>query len=558
MVVQLGSRHILTFSAVISATICPSLAMAASQDESIIALRREMLEMRRQMSGEIQQLKARIVRDEGPGALRSSSLASRRQQVARAAAQPAPWSGPLPVIGDVEGASHPHGPRTDAETRTALSEGPIPSWAEFKAASEQDESVHIGGMRIGFPSGRPTIASDDKAYSFSVGLLAQEDIGGFVGSGPKPGETKGNFNNLTENARRLRLYFTWRYKDWVANVTPDFGSSSVDGTVGLFEANLNYTGFRHTTLTVGYFQPRGDEESAERSGAFEFLERPTIVDLVRNIAGGVARFSIGGEHYEDRWLVAGYFTGQKFGDRSKDTTITDSQTGGVLRVAGRPYVSKDIDLYVGGSATTAFKVNESSKGRQYTFSDNTEIPLGETSLLSSGALTDVAQIWAAGPELALRWRRFLLKGQYYHVGVQRDHSGTDPLPSLGFDGWYVAANYTLFGKPRGYNSKIAAFTTPGVEKDFDPAHNHWGALELSGRWSVTDLDDVPNQGGTGINGNQQTAWEAGLNWYPNRHIRFMLDYERFIISRSTGGSNKAINVLGRDGNAVVGRIQASF
>lgn len=265
---------------------------------------------------------------------------------------------------------------------------------------------------------------------------------------PRNGETKGNFNSLTQNARRLRLYLSWRYKDWVVNVTPDFGSSSVDGTVGLFEANLNYTGLRNTTLTVGYFQPRMEEESAERSGAFEFLERPTIVDLVRNLAGGVARFSVGGEHYEKRWLVSGYFTGQKFGDRSKDTTIVDSQTGAVIRAAGRPYVSKDIDVHVGAGATSVFKVNENSSGRQLKLSDNMEVPLGETSLLTSGALTDVAQIWAAGPQLALRWKRFLLKGEYYHIGVQRDHQAqTVHLPSLGFDGWYVAANIHFWELP---------------------------------------------------------------------------------------------------------------
>lgn len=559
MGVQLGRRYLLTFSTVISVVACPSLAAAAtSQDDSVLALRREMLEMRRQMSAEIQQLRARVVRDEGPGALRPATLAKRQTQVTRAAAQPVPWSGPLPVIGDVEGGDRPPRPRTDAETRTALSEGPIPSWAEFKAATTRDENVHIGGMSIGFPSGRPTIASDDKAYAFSVGLLAQEDIGGFMGAGPRGSEGKGNFSNLTENARRLRLYFAWRYKDWVVNLTPDFGSSSVDGSVSLFEANLNYTGIKHTTLTVGYFQPRSEEESAERSGAFEFLERPTIVDLVRNLAGGVARFSVGGEHYEDRWLVAAYFTGQKFGDRNKDTTIVDSQTGGVFRIAGRPYVSKDVDVYLGAGATSAFKVNQNSKGRTYTFSDNVEVPLGETSLLTSGALSDVAQIWAAGPELALRWRRFLLKGQYYHVGVQRGHeTNAEQLPSLGFDGWYVAANYTLLGKGRAFNAKTAAFTTPGVVEDFDPFRNHWGALEISGRWSVTDLDGVASQGGAGINGDQQTVWEAGLNWYPTRHVKFMVDYDHFIVSRSKGVSG-GYNVLGRDGNALVGRVQASF
>ncbi|KDE19525.1 porin [Acetobacter aceti 1023] len=537
-------------SASLVCLVFPQPLLARTLDPEVLELRREMAAMRQEMQA---------MRRE----IRAQHATSSHQTVPHAVHAPrtvhlttAGPEEPVPVFS--EEPSRPTGPRAPVDSRLITSDGPAQSWADFKAASTKNETMQIGGMQIGFPKGRPTIASEDKAYAFSIGLLAQGDFGGFLGAGPKRGEGAGNFNKFTENARRLRLYMSWRYKDWVVNVTPDFGSSSVDGTVGLFEANLNYTGLRNTTLTVGYFMPRMEEESAERSSGFEFLERPTIVDLVRNIAGGVGRFSVGGEHWEDRWLAAAYFTGQKFGDRNKDTTITDSQTGGVIRVAGRPYVSKDIDVHVGAGATAAFKVNENKNGRQYTFSDNMEVPLGETSLLTSGALTNVSQIWAAGPQLAVRWKNLLVKGEYYHIGVSRGHQSMGPeLPSLGFDGWYVSANYTLLGHGRAYNPKTAAFTTPGVDYDFDPLHGHWGALEISGRYSVTDLYGVADQGGEGINGNQQTVWQGGFNWYPNQHIKFMVDYAHYIASSSKGVSGN-VNLFGRTGNAIVSRIQASF
>ncbi|MFT8369053.1 MAG: porin [Acetobacter papayae] len=534
------SRSSVLLGSAASAIFLSPVSVQASSDPELVALRREMESMR----GEIHRLQSRVAKYEHTSSVSETPHKHvPRHLITAGAGEPQPiFNEPTPVR---------TGPRTTAESRVALPESPTMSWKDFKAATSKEESVHVGGIQIGFPNGRPTIASDDKAYAFSVGLLAQEDFGGFMGVGPS--KAGGNFNNFTQNARRLRLYFSWRYKDWVVNVTPDFGSSSVDGSAGLFEANVNYTGLHHTTLTIGYFQPRMEEESAERSGAFEFLERPAIVDIVRNIAGGVGRFSIGGEHYEKRWLVAGYFTGHKFGDRSS-TTVSDSQTGAVFRAVGRPYVSKDIDVHVGAGATAAFKVNQTANGRQYTASNNMEIPLGEASLLSSGALSNVAQIWAAGPQLALRYKRFLIKSEYYHIGVQRNSGADNPqnLPSLGFDGWYVAANYTLLGKPRAYNEKIGAFTAPGVDYDFDPSRNHWGAVELSGRWSVTNLHD---DGG----GNQQTAWEGGLNWYPNRYFRFMLDYERFIVSRTpTSTKPTQLNYFGTTGNAVVGRVQAAF
>ncbi|MGG6430644.1 OprO/OprP family phosphate-selective porin [Acetobacter ghanensis] len=556
MAVSVRASVLLTTT--VSSLFFPFMANAASSDAENAALRREIAEMHREMMGEIRRLQARVDKYEHVAIQQNHKvLRPHHTLTAGGADEPQPVFREDPVV------AVNHGPRSASDSRIALPEGPVQSWSSFKAATAKDENVDIGGIKIGFPKGRPTIASDDKAYAFSIGLLAQEDFGGFMGVGQRGNEAAGNFNKFTQNARRLRLYLSWRYKDWVVNVTPDFGNSNNDGAVGLFEANLNYTGLHNTTLTIGYFQPRMEEESAERSGAFEFLERPTIVDLVRNIAGGVARFSIGGEHYEKRWLVSGYFTGQKFGDRNTDSSIVDSQTGAVFRATGRPYVSKDIDVHVGVGATTAFKVNESSKGRQYTFSDNMEIPLGETKLLTSGALTNIAQIWAAGPQLAFRYKSFLLKGEYYHIGVQHDNVASSiNAPSIGFDGWYVAANYTLLGHARAYNEKIGAFTTPGVEYDFDPSKGHWGALEISGRWSVTDLrtSGTTTMASTGIKengetGDKQTVWQGGVNWYPNQHIKVMLDYAHFSVSSYNGMS---ADLLGRSGNAVVGRVQAAF
>ena len=558
MAVSVRARVLLTTT--VSSLFFPYAAMAASSDAENAALRREISAMHREMMGEIHRLQARVDKYEHATTLQSHRAGHVPHTLTAARgddAQPQFREDPVVPVN--------HGPRSPNESRIALPEGPAQSWSSFKAASAKDESVDIGGIKIGFPKGRPTIASDDKAYAFSIGLLAQEDFGGFMGvSG-----TGGIFNKFTQNARRLRIYMSWRYKDWVVNVTPDFGANNSDGgtKASLFEANLNYTGLHNTTLTVGYFQPRMEEDSAERSGAFEFLERPTIVDLVRNIAGGVARFSIGGEHYEKRWLVAGYFTGQKYGDRQNNTDtagVVDSQTGGVFRATGRPYVSKDIDLHVGVGATAAFKVNQTTtSGRSYVFKDNAEVPLGETQLLTSGTLYNISQIWAAGPQLGFRYKKFLLKGEYYHVGVQHDNVAASINPSsIGFDGWYVAANYTLIGHGRGYNEKIGAFTTPGVEYDFDPAKGHWGALEISGRWSVTDLRTSGSTSSTvkanGETGDKQTVWQGGLNWYPNQHVKIMLDYTHFSVSSDSGAKATDANFFGRSGNAVVGRVQAAF
>lgn len=109
-----------------------------------------------------------------------------------------------------------------------------------------------------------------------------------------------------------------------------------------------------------------------------------------------------------------------------------------------------------------------------------------------------------------------------------------------------------------YNYKAGAFGAPGVsaQEEFDPAHNQWGALEAVGHYSVIDLNSGLNSANAKnvIRGGQQTVWTGGLNWYPNRHFRLMLDYSHFIVSRSM----QATNIYGRTGNSIAARIQAGF
>lgn len=540
------------------AGVAPVVAEAASSDDAQInALRSEMLQMRREMMTLKHQLAASETNQKHLNT-RVNEVAGRHGQHASRIASSSYESGvqfgeqaPRKNVAALSGVGTPPSDRGEAM-----------SWKDFRAASAQDEEVQIGGMRVGFPKGRFTIASEDGAYAFSVGLAFHEDFGGFMGVSPRAGEHKGDFSGLTENSRRMRIPFTFRYKDWVANVTPDFGAGGADGATTdqtLYEANLNYAGLHNTILTVGYFQPRVTEEDSESSNDFEMMERPVITNIVRNIAAGDARFSVGGLHYDKRWWIAGYFTGQSFGARSSTTStypygITDSQTGATFRVAGRPYVSKDIDVHVGISAISAFKVAKNASGRTTSFADTPEVNLTQTKLLGSGTIPNVGSVWAAGPELGFRWKRLVLKGEYYHIGVTRgnDAANAAQRQTANFEGYYGAANYTLFGKPRAYNIKEAAFGAPGVEHEFDPAHGQWGALEISGRYSVANLNDTA----AGVHGNQQTVWSGGLNWYPNRHFRFMLDFNHFIVSGN--GQANGLDGYGRTGNSLAARVQAAF
>ncbi|WP_148301330.1 porin [Asaia prunellae] len=611
-------RHLTTLLLLCSATF-PVSAFAASQSDDIAALRREMLEMRAQMQSQITDLRRQLSKertlrrqfelaqahsshgeDAGSrmraprGVLQASrrtgpehsgvAISNRAQAVAQSAPAPAnsapsaaskPVSAPLqnapatsgPVqlaSAPVKGEGRPSNPQVAYDTHLIPppDHGLNMSLADFRRATRTAETVDIGGIRIGFPAGRPTIASSDGLYAFSVGLVMHLDIGGFPSSGGSAQGQTGRFPKMNENARRLRLPLTWRYGNLLANLTPEWGRT-VDGTAGLYEANMVYSGIHNSQFTVGYYQPRVTMQDSESSNGFILMERASVSEVVRLIAAGDTRLSIGGRTHQNRWYLGAYLTGQTYGDRTNDPTVSDSQMGGLLRVAGRPVATRHMDVHLGMSSTMSFKRNQTSQGRVLSLSDRPETRLTNERLISSGTIADVGKVWAVGPELAFRYDRALIQAEYYHIGVDRtaDARRKGPAPNLGFEGYYVAGSYTLFGQPRRYSPKDAAFSAPAPKEDFDLWNNQWGALELVGRWSVMDFDsnilkDIPAAITGGVRGGVQTVWSGGLNWYINRHYRIQLQYSHINATRSqTAGS---VNTRGRSINAIGSRIQAAF
>jgi len=609
-------RHLTTLLLLCSATF-PVSAFAASQSDDIAALRREMLEMRAQMQNQITDLRRQLSKErslrrqfelaqarsphgEDAGskirAPRGVLQASRRTGPERsgvavlggtqAVAQSAPAnsassaaSKPVPALpqnapmtsGSVQlasaqarGEGRPSNPQVAYDTHLIPppDHGLNMSLADFRRATRTAETVDIGGIRIGFPAGRPTIASSDGLYAFSVGLVMHLDIGGFPSSGGSAQGQTGRFPKMNENARRLRLPLTWRYGNLLANLTPEWGRT-VDGTAGLYEANMVYSGIHNSQFTVGYYQPRVTMQDSESSNGFILMERASVSEVVRLIAAGDTRLSIGGRTHQNRWYLGAYLTGQTYGDRTNDPTVSDSQMGGLLRVAGRPVATRHMDVHLGMSSTMSFKRNQTSQGRVLSLSDRPETRLTNERLISSGTIADVGKVWAVGPELAFRYDRALIQAEYYHIGVDRTANARrkGPAPNLGFEGYYVAGSYTLFGQPRRYSPKDAAFSAPAPKEDFDLWNNQWGALELVGRWSVMDFDsnilkDIPAAVTGGVRGGVQTVWSGGLNWYINRHYRIQLQYSHINATRSqTAGS---VNTRGRSINAIGSRIQAAF
>ena len=107
--------------------------------------------------------------------------------------------------------------------------------------------------------------------------------------------------------RRGRIYFVGKFDDFRVNITPDFGGSP-DGAPTLNEANINYTGVKPVTATIGYFHPFVSLEDATSSSNLLFLERPSIINIERSVAAGDQRASVGAKGATEDYFASAYLT----------------------------------------------------------------------------------------------------------------------------------------------------------------------------------------------------------------------------------------------------------
>ena len=81
-----------------------------------------------------------------------------------------------------------------------------------------------------------------------------------------------------------------------------------------------------------------------------------------------------------------------------------------------------------------------------------------------------------------------------------------------------------------------------------------------GRYSTVNLNDRVTPGRSaastgGVYGGTQDIYAVGVNWYPNEHLRFLLDYDIINVNRlSASGTTQ----IGQRVQAVALRAQAAF
>ena len=182
-----------------------------------------------------------------------------------------------------------------------------------------------------------------------------------------------------------------------------------------------------------------------------------------------------------------------------------------------PLADRDLTLHIGGYGT--WRVPEMS-GKTERFVEFRTFPESRTDRrrFVRAEIFNVKSYYTVGAELAFRWRKLLVYGEYIFTELSRyGLSGGEriPLKNASFNGWYATASYMLRGEQRRYAPEDAEFGPMEVRRG--------GNLELAVRASNINMNDFHDARAV-ITGGAATSYSASLNWYPNRNVLIGLNY----------------------------------
>lgn len=377
-----------------------------------------------------------------------------------------------------------------------------------------------------------SIKSPDNDYILKLRGYVQAD-GRFVNG------KKGTTTDDTFLLRRVRPIFEGTvFKDIDFRIMPDFGG----GKTELQDAWLDFKYFPAAKLQIGKFKTPFGIERLQSGTDTLFIERGLPNNLVPNRDLGAA---LHGENLLGNKLsyAFGIFNGVADGG-SLDSDIDNNK-----ELAGRifltPWKGGNNSLLEGlgfGVATTA----GDAKGTSSTsYLPSYKTP-GQATFFSyrSGTFAD-GRHTRYSPQAYYNYGSFGLLGEY--VVSSQDVKRNTSKTSLDNKAWQIAASYVLTGEAASYKG-----VTP--KNNFNPGKGKWGALEVVGRIGQLDVDSkaFPTFADPAASAKSAKAWGFGFNWYWNKNVKWMLDYELTKFSGGDSGGDR------QDERAVMVRSQISF
>jgi phosphate-selective porin OprO and OprP len=221
---------------------------------------------------------------------------------------------------------------------------------------------------------------------------------------------------------------------------------------------------------------------------------------------------------------------QKQSDDDEATKELDEGWAVTGRVIATP-VLQDHRLLHFGAAVSYRRANDhggTQMGTPLRVRQRPEASITSIRMLDTGPLADTDAVVTWNVESAWILGPFSLQGEFLSMTVDRKAPGAvDPT----FRGFYVMGSWLLSGESRRYNAANGTFGNPRVRRIAGQGgHGAWELLARISRLDLNDRTDRPD----GVLGGEQTNLAAGLTWYPNDNLRFMLNYVKVVDMKRPG------------------------
>ena len=334
--------------------------------------------------------------------------------------------------------------------------------------------------------------------------------------------------------RRVRPIFEGKvYKYFDFRIMPDFGNGKVELQDGYLE--LSY--WPQAKLRAGKFKGPVGLERLQSGTDILFVERALPTNLVPNRDLG---FQLHGDVLNGALSYAvGVFNGVPDGASSDGDTGDDKEFEG--RVFSHPFKGSDIKPLEGLGVGVAGSFGE-TEGTLPSFKSP-----GQNTFFSYRATSTAGGAhYRIAPQGYYYWGPLGLLGEYV-VSAQDVKNGTG-LKKLQNKTWQVAASYVVTGETASYKGV-------NPKRPFDPRNGAWGALEIAARYSdlSVDKDAFPTFADPAVSARKARAWAAGVNWYLNKGVKVVLDYEQ---TKFDGGA--ASGADREDERVILSRFQIAY
>ena len=350
--------------------------------------------------------------------------------------------------------------------------------------------------------------------------------------------------------RRVRPFIEGTAFEFIDfRVMPDFANS----TATLFDAYVNFRYLQQLQVEAGKFKPPVGLERLQSATATMFIERgfPTQLVPSRDLGGMV--------HGE---LANGFFTYQVGGfngvrDGGTQDLDTDDGKDVAARVFAhpfRPLGNEWLDGFGLGIAGTWGRVDEQSPASFRTIAESGTFFAyrgaggGFVAVTGEGRRVrwSPQAYWYAGPVGVLG--EYVQSEQEMHRDLTAASNTPSSKDTLRHSAWQVAASVALTGENASYKGLIPA-------SPFDPFKGTWGAFEIAGRYNEIDFDSAsfPEFANPDTAVGRAQGWTAGLNWYLNRYVRVMANFDHtWFAGGAAGGRNRPSE------DTILTRLQLSY